>query len=335
MEGVRRPSTRFATVAAALVLCACGNSPAMTDPKGSEAREIAGSWWLLFWLAVGVYVLVAGLIVGALIHRGTPTPTDEPHRRFDNHVILFGGLVLPALVLTVVAVDTVRVSNDIDPSSGDTTAPVQVDIVGERWWWRVDYPNERVVTANEIHVPVDTDVTFTLRSDNVIHSVWVPQLFGKRDMIPGQVNRFTFRADVPGAYRGLCAEFCGIQHGRMQFVVFAETPEQYEQWLSANRADAVAVTSDLARDGEQRFRNGTCAGCHAVRGTDATGTLGPDLTHFAQRTTVAAVALENTGQDLARWLDETQSVKAGALMPELDLSDDDIRALVAYLEELK
>ncbi len=341
-----RRSRRFAGVplplALVLTVSACGDSPSITTGGSPQARHIAGSWWLLLWLATGVYVIVGTLVVVASVRRARRRSGGEQADRgqqdapaVDNRFILIGGLIVPVVILGVVAVDTVRVANRIAPAAAAPDAPVQIRVEGERWWWRVEYPDEGVVTANEIHVPIGEEVDITLVSDNVIHSLWIPQLNGKQDMIPGQVNHLRFTADREGTFLGRCAEFCGVQHAHMQFQVHAESPARYDAWLRANGADATSVAGDAARTGRTFFETSSCAGCHTVRGTSANGTAGPDLTHVGSRATLAAGSLPNTAAGMEEWLAHTQSVKPGSLMPQVPLTTAQIESLVAFLRGLQ
>ena len=321
---MRRRLTLAATVT--VVLSACAGSPSALDPHSPQARHISGLWWLMFTMAVVVYLVVSGLVIVAVVRRRRAVSERLSHR-----FIAYGGLVVPALILAVVAVYTVRTTNAL----GATSPTMQIDVIGEQWWWRVRYPALGVTTANEIHVPVHAVVDVALTSDNVIHSFWVPQLAGKTDLIPGQVNHLSFTAERAGTYRGQCAEFCGLEHARMAFQVVVDEPATFDQWVSAQRGTATAPGQTLAAQGEQIFVNGACAGCHTVAGTSAAGTLGPDLTHVGSRATLAADTLPNTPAEMTRWLAMTQQVKPGALMPQIDLTPDQVQALVAYLEGLK
>jgi len=318
---------RFALAATATVLLsACAGSPSALDPQSSQARHISGLWWLMLAMAAVVYLVVSGLVIVAALRRRRAVSDRLTHR-----FIVYGGLVVPALILAVVAIYTVRTTNAL----GATSPALQIDVTGEQWWWRVRYPALGVTTANEIHVPVHALVDVTLTSDNVIHSFWVPQLAGKTDLIPGQVNHLSFAADRTGTYRGQCAEFCGLEHARMAFQVVVDDSAAFNQWVSAQGGTAAVPGQTLSAQGQQIFVNGSCAGCHTVAGTPAAGTLGPDLTHVASRATLAADTLPNTPADMARWLEMTQQVKPGALMPQIDLTPDQVQALVAYLEGLK
>ncbi len=185
-----------------------------------------------------------------------------------------------------------------------------------------------------MHVPVGGTVTIDLESVDVIHSFWVPQLAGKTDVIPGKVNHTWFQAGQPGTFHGQCAEFCGIEHANMRFEVVAESPEAFQAWAAQQQAAPAAKSGDAAQ-GEQVFLNGTCIGCHTVNGTKAQGKVGPNLTHFATRKVFAGATMENTADNVSRWLADPQAVKPGTLMPNLHLPSDQIAALVAYLESLK
>jgi cytochrome c oxidase subunit 2 len=351
VEGVRRVDgvRRCGLVVGAMVLVAgCGSgSPSMLDAKSAQAGRISHLWWLMFGLAVVVYIGVMAVVVVAMFRKrrrgsGGAAEDDAPddaaclvdvtsYERSDRSFLLYGGLLLPFVVLSVIAVQTVRVSNALQAAR----ATVHIAVDAEDWWWRISYPDDRVVTANEIHVPVGERVDIALRSDNVIHSLWVPQLNGKTDVVPGQTNHMTFTADVPGTYRGECAEFCGIEHAKMGFVVVVQTKQDYAQWLTANRAPSAAPATAQQAAGAQYFANASCAGCHTVSGTSAAGILGPDLTHVGSRATLAAVAVPNTPAGMAHWLSATQDIKKGALMPQIDLTTEQVADLVAYLEHLR
>ena len=331
------------SAAAALVLigagalAGCGSgSPSVLDPHSPEARRISNLFWLMLVMATFVYFAVVALVLLALRKRGQAAgpgaPDDTPEgRRRTNRFIIVGGLAIPIVILTIVALATVGTTKALETEQG----VIHVRIDAEQFWWRLIYPDNNVVSANEIHVPVGRSVELTLRSDNVIHSVWVPQLQGKTDVVPGQTNRMTFTAEAPGEYRGQCAEFCGIAHALMAFVVIAQPEQDYNQWLRDNAATPAAPTDAQAKAGQQVFVNGSCAGCHAVAGTSANATFGPDLTHFGSRRTIAALTLPNDPDHLAQWLAHTQRVKPGALMPNIDLTTGQVNQLVAYLEQLK
>jgi cytochrome c oxidase subunit II len=223
-----RRQTIVAFVAMMVLVSGCTSStPSMLDAKSAQSGRISHLWWLMFGLGVVVYLGVVAIVVVSMLRRrrGDDGDADEaavdltPSGRSDRSFLVYGGLVLPLVVLLVVAVQTVRVSNALRAAP----ATVHVAVDAYDWWWKVTYPDDGVVTANEIHVPIGEPVDIALQSDNVIHSLWVPQLNGKSDVIPGQTNHMSFTADVVGTFRGECAEFCGIQHTKMGFIVVVDS----------------------------------------------------------------------------------------------------------------
>jgi cytochrome c oxidase subunit 2 len=315
-----------------LLLGACGSdsSPSMLDTKGQEARHLAGVWWLMFGLAAAVYLVVAGLILFAIV-RGRRTVARESATN-DNAFIVIGGLVVPLAILMIIAVVTVRTTTEVrQPAAG----AVRLDVIAHDWWWEVRYPDTGIVSANEIHVPVGRQVAVSIHTDDVIHSFWVPQLAGKLDAIPGQPNLLRFTAEKAGTYRGECAEFCGIQHANMNFLVVAESPDRFAQWEQTESQTAGLPTDDDTERGRLVFERESCAGCHTIRGTSAVGKIGPDLTHVGGRRTIGAGTVANTTANLADWISDSQSIKPGNRMPPIKLSAEDLRALVHYLQGQK
>jgi cytochrome c oxidase subunit 2 len=311
--------------------------PSMLDTHGPEAHRLAGVWWLMFAMAAGVYVVVAAMVVIAIVRgRGTGRRAHaepKPPRLHEEAFIWVGGIAVPVVILAVLAVVTVTTTSGVRKPARD---PLKIEVTGRRWFWDVRYPGTGVQTANEIHVPAGRTVEAVLESDDVIHSFWVPQLFGKLDMIPGQPNHFTFEASTAGTYRGLCAEFCGIQHARMDFLVIADPPATFDRWLTRHRSLAAATpTSDQAVRGRVVFERESCAGCHTIRGTSARGTVGPELTDFGSRHWIGAITVPNDPARLAAWISDSQRIKPGNLMPPLALDPSDRVAVVAYLEGLK
>jgi cytochrome c oxidase subunit 2 len=284
----------------------------------------------MFGLAVAVYLIVAALIVYALL-RGRRKST-EPSRLRENTFIWVGGVVVPAVILFVLGVVTVTTSNAIRKPSSHALA---IDVTGHDWWWSVTYPDDRIVTANEIHVPVGQPLDISIRSDDVIHSFWVPQIAGKVDAIPGQPNRLRVTVEKAGTYIGECAEFCGLQHAHMGFSVVAESAGDFERWVTRNQQPAPEPTSDLVERGELVFTSSACAGCHTIEGTTAQGTRGPNLTHVGTRQTLGARTLPNTSSEMKRWIENPATFKPGVKMPPAELSNDQIEALVAYLQSRK
>jgi cytochrome c oxidase subunit 2 len=238
------------------------------------------------------------------------------------------------IALLVASVWTGRTVASLHASSAVTIA-----ITGHQWWWEVQYedavPSRRVVTANELHIPTDRPVVLKVTSRDVIHSFWVPNLQGKRDLIPGYTTALWVQASRAGVFRGQCAEFCGMQHAHMAFDVVAESDEEFTRWLDVMRQPGRDPSDPTARKGRDVFMQARCASCHAVRGSDAAGQIAPDLTHIASRSTLGAGSLANTPDNLATWIRDSQHVKPGNQMPPNPLAADDLQALVAYLEALR
>ena len=321
-----------ASLIVAVLVAGCANAPSTLDPQGPAAERIANLWWFLLGLGGAVYIGVIAFLFVALTRRREP---GHPERGLQagSRIVLFGGIVTPTLILLVVFGFTVATLNAL--AMPETLESHTVHVVGHQWWWEVRYPNQQVVTANEIHIPTGQPVRILLSSDDVIHSFWVPQLHGKIDMVPGQTNEIWLQADRPGVYGGECAEFCGVQHGKMGFLVVAEPLEQFNAWLEAQRQPAKEPSDSLALRGQQLFLGSTCLNCHTIAGTHATGTLGPDLTHFADRRTLAAATLANNRGNLGGWIANPQHLKPGALMPPSELTGSELQALIAYLATLE
>ena len=334
-RGARR-NLRSVAVVASLVLppvAACSeSSPSILSPSGPSAQRTEALWWFMFAVSTVVVAFVTVLLlVGALRRRRRAEERQEP--RWARALLIGGGIVFPVIVLSVLWGLTLRDVAETSSPPGEPTVRIEVD--GRRWWWDVRYPELGVVTANEIHVPVGETVELVLTSDDIIHSFWVPQLAGKTDMIPGRTNRMWIRADSPGVYRGQCAEFCGLQHAHMAFLVIADPPDMFDDWVAAQQVTPTEPTDPTLARGREVFLQSACIGCHTIQGTDATGTLGPDLTHVASRQTLGAATIPNTESNLRAWIPNAPAFKPGVLMPPIPLSSEELDALVAYLESLK
>jgi cytochrome c oxidase subunit 2 len=308
-----------------------GDSPSPLRPAGSEAHQLANVWWIMFGIAVAVYLVVGGLIVISSVRGRRREPIEGPSRH-DDYFIWIGGLVAPALILIFVAFLTVHTGAALRAPSKNALA---VHVVGHEWWWEVEYPGRNVVTANELHVPVGQPLEITLDSADVVHSFWVPELAGKEDLIPGQHNVLRFTVRRAGVFRGVCAEFCGLEHTKMGFRVIAVSPGDFAIWLAHEQHITTVPDSELAARGELAFTSNDCAGCHTVRGTTADGSLGPDLTDVGSRARIGAESLDNSASNLRRWIENPGDVKSGVRMPPATISSDDVRAIVAYLQGLK
>jgi cytochrome c oxidase subunit II len=334
----RRSGSAAAVLTLVVLVVACGQQePGAFRPEGTSARELNVLFWVL--VIAGGAVFVGVMITLVLAARGAnrrdddePDEARQRHERRSSRLVIGGGVVLPVVVLVPLTIMMLVVGNRLSPRLGDA---YEIDVIGHQFWWEVVYPDAGVVTANEIHIPTNTRIRVNLATADVIHSFWVPQLAGKIDMIPGETTEVLIDADRPGTFIGQCAEFCGVQHARMRFLVIAQPPEEFEQWLVEQAADAAQPETDAARRGAEVFVEVGCAACHAVRGTDATGVVGPDLTHLASRQSLGALTLANRRGQLAGWITDPQAAKPGNLMPPTPLSSEQLLDLLAYLEGLQ
>jgi len=242
---------------------------------------------------------------------------------------------MPIVLLTTLFVysDLFVINSTAAPAANTTKRTIQ--IVGHQWFWEARYPGTDAVTANDIHIPAGVRVNTVARTVDVIHSFWVPELNRKIDLIPGQRNTVLLDANRPGIYRGQCAEFCGLQHANMSLDVYADPPATFRAWLAHQAAPARDPTTGDERRGREIFLSHACSGCHTIRGTNAHGRIGPDLTHVGGRQDLAGLAIPNTPEEMTRWIDDPQAIKPGVKMPDLHLSSADIRSVVSYLESLR
>jgi cytochrome c oxidase subunit 2 len=349
-------------VAFGVGLAGCNGATSYLDASGSAGRaEGVLGWWLIGAACAVVFAVCIAIVLGIAHHRGennvpeayraiaSATGDERPGartisgteaQRGEIHAGLrwiYVGLAATIVVLLVAFAGTMVTLN---AASHPPRAPsLTMDVTGHQWWWEVRYsevghPDFGFVTANEVHLPVGQPVRLRLHSADVIHSFWLPQIAGKTDVIPGQVNETWLEADRPGESRGMCAEYCGLQHAVMALAVTADSPANFARWADARRAEAAAPASDEAVTGQRVFVR-SCGACHAVAGTNALGRVGPDLTHVAARPTIGAGALENTSLGLARWIRNAPAVKEGARMPAIPLDEVELRAVVAYLQTLR
>lgn len=311
-----------------LFLSGCGVRA--LDPAGPAASAIANLWWVMLVVSVAIFTGVVIVLALALWHRRTDADRD---RRLGRRLVTIGGVVIPAVTVLGLMIYNTYISVYLEEPP--TTPATAIEVESHRWWWEVRYADFDFATANEIHIPVGQAVLLRLHSDDVIHALWVPELHGKRDMMPDHTGTMWLQADEPGKYRGMCAEFCGKQHAKMQFLVFAHEPAAYEAWLVEQQVPPPKPTTDQALRGQQIFLNSGCADCHRVAGTDAAGTLGPDLTNLSSRRELGAGTLPNTRANLAAWIIDAQQFKPGNLMPPVPMSDQDLQDLLTYLDTLR
>jgi cytochrome c oxidase subunit 2 len=281
----------------------------------------------MLWISTGVFVVVVAMLGRAIIRgRHSSDSLDRREVRWGEPFIAIAGVLIPVFILAGVYVFSLSQMNAL--SEAGANPKIQIDVIGHDWWWEIRYPNG-AVTANELHIPAGEPVRLHLTSADVIHSFWVPELQVKTDEVPGHDNYLWLQADEPGRFRGQCAEFCGLQHANMALSVVAEPSSDFDTWL-AGQAEPVPVTGS---EGEDIFLSASCAGCHTVRGTSATGDLGPDLTHLSSRAAIGGV-LPNTPANLLGFIANPQRAKPGVTMPPSELSEPELQAVVDYLEGL-
>ncbi len=303
-------------------------------PSSDFARRLDGLFNQIFWWAAGVFVIVEGILLYTVFRFRERPGGPRPQEIHGNVLMEVGWTLAPALILVAVAIPTIQTIFVVDRPTTDEDAVV-VEVIGRQWWWEFRYPELGVVTANEAHLPLGRTVDLRLRTADVLHSFWIPRLGGKRDLVPGRENHLWFRPDSVGVFWGQCAEYCGTAHALMGLRVVVDEPAEFEAWVTRNRAPAAMPTDPQARAGQGVFMSNACVSCHAVRGTAAQGVFGPDLTHFGSRLTIGAGVMENNLANLVRWIDSTQHVKPGNLMPEVQLDDQQVAQLAAYLLALR
>jgi cytochrome c oxidase subunit 2 len=316
----------------AALLPGCRDMQSALTPLGPEAARVATLWWVLFGGAVAIFAAVIAITVLAMFG-GTRWRTALAGER----AIVAGGVVFPLVALTALLVYGVLVMR-VNPAA-DAPAPIRLTVVGEQWWWRVIYrgpDGETFESANEVRIPAGRRADIALVSADVIHSFWVPNLAGKVDMIPGRTNRITIEADRAGVSRGQCTEYCGGAHALMAFNVVAMEPGEYERWMAVEAAPAPGPRDAAEERGRLVFLSNGCRACHAIRGTDARGLLGPDLTHLGSRTSLAAGILPNDAEAMARWIAGSQHIKPENRMPPYPIfSEAELADLASYLTGLK
>lgn len=301
------------------------------DPRGELAAQIAEISWVLF-IGGGLIFLMVMALTAIALFGGERVRALLAHRR----LAIGGGILFPIVVLTALLVYVF--SSGVARERQEPLA-ARIEVTGELWWWRLRYLDRDgkllFETANEIRIPAGERVELLLRSNEVLHSFWIPNLAGKIDMIPGHDNRLRIKADAPGVLRGQCTEYCGAQHAKMAFHVIAQEQIDYDAWVASQMRPAREPAEPLLLQGLQLFLNNRCAECHAVRGNGAAGRLGPDLTHLGSRTHIGAGILPNNNGTLGGWISAVQDLKPGARMPSYkNFSGEDLRALSAYLESL-
>ncbi|MGI4717857.1 MAG: cytochrome c oxidase subunit II [Janthinobacterium lividum] len=306
------------------------NLQSVLHPAGWDAAIISQFTWVLFGAGTLIFVAVMALLLLSLRRQERPA-----------RALLWiggGGIAFPVVVLSALLAWSTWRSAQLAPQSSRDA--LTISVTAKMWWWEVRYHDpasgREIVTANEIHIPTGRAVYLGLNSADVIHSLWVPALAGKRDMVPGRVTGLTLRADKPGVYRGQCAEYCGEQHAKMALHVVASAPQEFEAWLARQAQPAAPSNEPLLVRGREAFLQQRCQACHTIRGVAEGSRLGPDLTHVGSRMHIGAGTLRTHHASLAGWIADPQASKPGVFMPgSRDLDRETLAALAAYLEHLK
>lgn len=323
-----------------LLTTGCSGIQSTLNPAGPAARDISDLSWIVYivFCAVGVIMWIS-LAWAVMRRRGSLAEHEPVDVGGGQGWIITGGFIIPFVILASIFVLGLKTLAAFPVHDGSHMTP-EIRVTGRQWWWQLDYLNgpvdQQFKTANEIHIPVGRPIDIELVSADVIHSFWIPKLHGKEDLIPGQPNLIRVQADQPGVYQGQCAEYCGEQHAHMMLVVVAQPEAEYQAWAMSQRDNSAQPANAGLTQGQQLFMEHACAFCHTIRGTDAAGTLGPDLTHVGSRRGLAANMLRNDTANLAAWITHAQALKTGSQMPNItQFTGDQLQMLVAYLQSLQ
>ena len=324
--------------------CATGSPQSTFDAQGEVSKQQLQLFYIIFWAAVVVFVGVESLLIIAVLKFRRKPGQGVPEQVHGNTRLEIVWTLVPAIILAVIAVPTVITIVKLEnPPAGE--AELNVTVVGHQWFWEFQYPDQGIVTANEMHIPVGKVINLTLKSADVIHSFWIPKLAGKEDVIPNHPNTLWIKADEVGTYFGQCAEFCGIAHAQMRFRVVVDSQQDFQKWATDFLRPSVDPLG-LGQEGAQLFTDKGCVACHTITDNPiARGTAGPDLTHFGIRSTIASGILDSDkfGENLTKWLTNPGAVKPGNLMakntpvyndPQQALTNKEVAALVLYLRGL-
>jgi cytochrome c oxidase subunit II len=313
----------------------CGGSENTLSAHSHAQQSIVDLWWVMFGVACAGFALICVLLSLGWFRRRRQVAVTAAGERRGTMLVLGLGVVMPVAILSALFVwaDIFVIKSTAAPLPGSTSLTVQV--TGHEWWWEIRYPGTPAVTANELHIPVKTRVDVVGTADDVIHSLWVPELNRKIDLIPGRTNRMLLDANKPGVYKGQCSEFCGLQHAHMTVAVIAQPPAAFRAWLANMSRPARAPATDAEQQGRTTFLAESCADCHTVRGTPANADVGPDLTHLASRTSLAALTIPNDAAHLRAWIADPQRIKPGSKMPAVPLTGRQLDDLTAYLASLR
>lgn len=302
------------------------------QPKSEFGHMVQDLFMLISWITLVIFIAVEGALLYCCWRFREKLGAPIPKQIHGHTPLEIGWTIAFAVILLIIGIPTIRVIFKTQEAPAATA--LRVDVGGRQWWWEFKYPTLNITTANEVHIPVGQTIAFHLNAPDVIHSFWIPQLGGKRDVVPHRVNRIVLTPDTPGEYLGQCAEYCGVSHANMRFRAIVHTKEDWEKWVAAQQAPPVEPTDPLAQTGKEIFSQSACVGCHTIQGVSA-GVLGPNLTHFGSRKTFAGGLMATTPENLVKWIENPGHMKPGVLMPNLGMKGEQSQALAAYLLSLK
>lgn len=337
--GVRTPKKlAFATGLILFVIiplitgCANADPGNTASPAGPVARIEVDLYNLIFWMAIGVFIVVGGLLLWTVVRYRRRRADYMPAQTHGSTPLEITWTIIPFIILAIIAVPTL---SSIASATEVPTGPnvVRVKVIGHQWWWEFQYPDLNVITSDELHIPVGSKIALDIGSADVIHSFWVPRLGGKIQAIPNQQDTTWIQADELGTYTAQCYQLCGTSHANMRFIVVSESKADFDTWVKGQSTPAVVAAG--AEKGAQIFASSACVGCHTITGTAAAGKVGPNLTHIGSHRTIAGAIMLNDPEHLAMWLHDPPGMKPGSIMPNLGLTDDQVSSLVTYLDSLK
>ena len=305
------------------------------SPEGPYARTIDDLFWLTFWIAVVIFIIVQGALIIAVIFFRDKEGMPEPKQIQGNHKLELLWTIIPVLILGAIAFPTVRTIFDL---AKEPEGALNVELVGHQWWFEFNYPEYDITTANILVIPEGTPVRLEMWSNDVMHNFWVPKLNGKRYLVPGQKTYLNLFADNAGEYWAQCGEYCGLSHSKMRARVISLSSSDFEKWIENEQKNALKPPEgSLAAKGEEIYLNAGCTQCHVIDGIwDIQGDrIAPNLTHVASRHVLGGASFNNNKEDLTAWLANPAAIKPGTFMPNLELTEEEIDALIEYLGSLK
>lgn len=310
---------------------ATAEKPALVTPA-EKIRDLA---WLILGITAGIFVVVEGFLLVTIIRcrRRRDDDGSEPVQMYGSNPVELAWTIVPVMIVAVLGLVTIRTIGEIELTEKPAGA-LEVQVIGHQWWWEFRYPDQGVITANELIVPVDTPIWLRMTSADVIHSFWVPRLCGKTDLIPNRVNHLWFETSKPDWYYGQCAEYCGNQHANMLLAVQVRPQDEFDSWVEEQLKGPVRSQAPEAIRGREVFLEFACQSCHSIDG-ESSGVFAPDLTHLMSRERIASGLIPNTEENLKLWIEDPQNMKPGCNMPALKLSNEEVDAVVAYLLTLK